>query len=311
MINYKVRPAISTKIILEYCKEINLDMPNCFNHINELDDSDFISMHMITNTLLTVENNLENDIFYFDMIRIIEDRWCNFFAPLLKPSTTQCQQLLEFYNVYPGRMASVEWSLVESATQLTLNAKRGALNTSSKYDDLILFNFISKLLNNNSINEKGCLSIALPFSRSFYGKYIDMFTNVTFDEKKMSITANKTQEEIFNKESFSFKKHSIDVKTKIDAAVNMIPTEELSLSSLSFILGTSPRTLQRTLKSSGILVKDIIRDAKFNHAHKILIKNQCNIKKTSLDCGYKNQSSLTKLFSNTTGLTPTEYAKKI
>lgn len=311
MLNYKVRPAISTKIVLEYCDEANFSMPDEFNKIKLLNDEDLISMNMITKALEMIENNSNDNSFYLDFLHLIESRWVTFFEPYFKASHSQADKLFDFYNVYPGRMASVDWELVETDNHLSLVAKRKNENSSSKFDDLVLFNFVSKILHDPKIDEISSISTSLPFKRSFYNKYVDMFHSVSFESGKMSITVKKTAEEIQEGKTFTSKKVEVNTYNKLMGAANMIPEDSLDLSSLSFVLGLSPRTLQRSLKSIGLSAKDIIRDVKFNHARRKFLSNNCNIKKTALECGFKDQGQLTRLFNETSGVTPSQYKQLI
>lgn len=311
MINYKVRPAISTKIILEYCRNTCFVMPEEFNQIALLDDEDLISMNMVTKALETIENNCSNDVFYFDIIELIETRWVDFFSQQLNPNNSYCGQLANFHAIYPGRIASVEWQLIDTPTTLTLLAPRSTLRSSTKFDDLILFNFVTKLVSLSTLNEPCNITIQLPFDRTFYGKYVDMFKHVTFGTGAMSITIEKSQQEIRDQVSYGSTPSQIALSEQIIAAANMIMLDQLDLSTLSFVLNTSPRTLQRTLKAQGLSASQLIKQVKFNRARSLLMKNRCNIKKTALDCGYRDQAGLTKLFSSYSGLTPTQYTEKL
>lgn len=309
MINYKVRPALLTKAILEKCYEINFSMPDEFNRFMLLEDHDLISMHMITCTLKTIENNTLNDTFYYDFINVIEDRWIGFFEKIMKDSTSPCDKLVNFFNIYPGKFSSVDWTLHEDMTTLTLTAKRMKEKNSCKFDDLMLFNFISKLLSSSYNFDYRSLSVKLPFQRRFYGKYIDIFHNVSFEENDMSITINKSRHDIKNSKSFISPKYEITLYSQVLAAANMIPIEDLDLISLSFVLNISPRTLQRKLQKSGLSTKEIITDVKYNRAVSVLLKNNYNLKKTYLDCGYTNSNQLTRIFLNKNNMTPRDYVK--
>ncbi|WP_394202546.1 helix-turn-helix domain-containing protein [Shewanella waksmanii] len=311
MINYKVRPAISTKIILEYCQQANFSMPEEFNRIGLLNDEDLISMNMVTQALETIEKNSDNDIFYFDIVELIETRWVNFFKSQLRDNNSHCGQLANFHAIYPGKIASVDWQLIDRPTSLTMTASRTHKQACTKFDDLILFNFVSKLISLSPDDQQCNISIALPFERNFYGKYVDMFSNVTFEAGAMAITIEKSQQEIKEQVNYCSTPSQIALHAKVIAAANMVAIDQLDLNSLAFVLNTSVRTLQRTLKSHGLSASHLIREVKFNRARNLLIQNQCNIKKTSLECGFKDQARLTKLFSSFAGVTPSQYSEQL
>ncbi|MEC4728735.1 helix-turn-helix transcriptional regulator [Shewanella sp. D64] len=286
-------------------------MPNEFLNVLNLDDNDLISMKMVTKGLEYIEQHSNNENFYMEFIPVIENRWINFFNSHVKESFTQAERIVNLYKVYPGRMASVNWELKETDTNLSLVARRTSEKSCSKFDDLNLYNFASKILNDSKLDELNPISVSLPFNRRFYGKYTNIFHNVSFDAIDMSITVKKTNEEIESKKIFKVKKCEVGVYFKMIGAANMIPIHNLDLSSLSFILGLSTRSLQRTLKDSGLSASNIIRDVRFNHARRNFLKNNYNIKKTSLECGFKEQGQLTKLFFETSGMTPSQYKQLI
>ncbi|WP_412501736.1 helix-turn-helix domain-containing protein [Shewanella chilikensis] len=310
MISYRVAPAIITKTVLELCDSLSFSMPEEFNRLKHLGDEDLISISMGFKALEMVENNINNNDFYYEYLNIIEKRWVACLEPHLKKSFTQAERLFDYYSVYAGRVASVNWALEETDHHLSLvvsNTNR--LN--SKFSDLNFCYFLSKILLAPELNETSPISTSLPFGRAFYNKYIDIFHDISFDSEKLSITVNKTAKEIKEGKKFHTKKHDVSTYNKLIGAANMIPESSLELSSLSFILGVSPRTLQRNLKSVGLSAKDIIRDVKFNHARRIFLSNRCNIKKTAFECGFKHQGQLTQLFKETSGLTPSQYKQLI
>ncbi|WP_394130841.1 helix-turn-helix domain-containing protein [Shewanella maritima] len=318
MIDFKIRPAVSTKIILDYCDRINFHMPEQYDVIRNLKDCEPIAFKTCNYALETLEKNIEDKYFYYDMSSYISERWLTFFEDRLisylpryhSQHHTQASMLYAFYCAYPGVLASLDWQLIDQPTTLTLLAKRNSRSSSSKYDDLILFGFISKLVNSECIDIKSPILVNLPFDRGFYKYNLDMFGNVNFENGFMSVSVNKSSLEIGNKITFDTVVKEFECYDKVLAAVNMIDADDLSLTSLSFRLGLSERTLQRELKKEGYLVKDIIRHAKFKRALAILIKNKLNLKVTALECGYKDQAQLSHLFAKETGLSPQDYIEQ-
>ena len=90
----------------------------------------------------------------------------------------------------------------------------------------------------------------------------------------------------------------------------MTPVNELDLTSLAFNLSMSKRNLQRELRTHGLCPKEIINIVKINHAKRNLLLNNGNLKKTAYQCGYKDQSQLTRLFISNTGSSPKEWFRQ-
>ena len=312
MIDYKIYPAIFTKSVVEYCSSRNILIPNEYIELLNLHDTDPIGIKMVINALEYVESLLSDDTFYIDFIKIIESRWVDFIECHTNKSHTQVEKLANFYNTYT-RMASVDWVLLETDTSLCLTARRNGEKSCSKFDDLNLYYLVSKIVNDNTLDERSPLSVSLPFSRGFYNKYIENLENVSFNAGNMLLHVKKTEREreTTSATMFNTRKCEISLYQKVVGAANMIPTNHLNLSSLSFVLGISPRSLQRILKNAELSANHIIRDVKFNHAKNAFLKNNLNIKKTSLECGFKEQGQLTTLFYETSGMSPSQYKKLI
>lgn len=307
MVDYKVRPALSVKAVLDYCDAKKKSIPYEYEKFKLNDDLAPISAHARNRLIESIAIDSDSNNVYYDLIPYLEDSWVNKFESKLTHCQTQAEALQGFYNFYQGSVANLDWHLVEQPDTLCLVAKRNRKHGVSLYDDLTLFTFISKLLHQSNFSIGRGITVKLSSERRVYKHYLDMFNNVSFDNGDLSITVCKTELEIKSKRSFKESPKDIDIKVQIIAASNMINYEELSLESLSFVLGMSPRLLQRTLKMNDLYVKNIIKEVRFKHAFNILIKNGFNLKVTALECGYKDQGQLSHLFTSTTGHSPSSY----
>ena len=309
MINYKACPAVLTKSILEFIKKNNILALDEFDFILELDDAELVSMKMVIRLLESIETDDNNNYSYFDLFEYFSFRMLKFFNPLLSAATIPSERLSNFYHIYQGRMANEDWVLEETETYLTLVANRGAQVVSSKYEDLTLYYFIKNLINPEIHNDKDSFKVSLPFERHFYQPLLDSFENASFSNGRFSFSVKKRHQQIKYTNSIQ-NKNKLSVKKQVIAAANMIPIDKLDLTSLAFNLSMSKRNLQRTLQKSNLHPHEIIKIVKINHAKRKLLINGGNFKKTAYQCGYNDQSQLTRLFLNNTGVTPKEWFKQ-
>ncbi|WP_028769398.1 helix-turn-helix domain-containing protein [Shewanella fidelis] len=310
MINYKIRPAILTKSIIEFFKNKKIAIPTEFDFIINLDDSDSVSIRCFTRILDALESEINDNHFYYELVKHFESRTLNYFSPMLKGKKTPIDRLICFYKIYQGHMASVDWELYDDNRTLTLVAKRGNQIASSKFDDLILYSFINTLIHSESYNEVNEITVELPFERAFYKPYLDFVKNASFSTGNLVITILKNQHQTNKGVNLYIPKSTTSISKQIIAAANMIPINELDLTSLAFNLSVSKRSLQRWLKELELCPHEFIDTVKFNHVKRILISNKGNIKKTAYDCGFKDQGKLTKIFIKNSGLPPKEWLRQ-
>ncbi|MGS0724582.1 helix-turn-helix transcriptional regulator [Shewanella sp. 0m-11] len=309
MINYKFRPAILSKPFIEFFKNRNISILSKYDFITDLDDSDLVSINLVAEILNLIEGSANNNYSYFDLVDYIENRIRTFFEPLLINSSTAAERLARFYTCYQGNMASCDWSLEESTTSLSLIANRGEQRSHSKYDDIIIYFFIKKLV---ILDEQKKLSddiIKLSFERSFYYPHVSTFKNTSFSNKKVHIEIKKTHKEIENKIKLYQPKSKVSLENQVIAAANMLPPNYLDVTSLAFNLSMSTRSLQRLLKKHELCPKNIVQLVKFNAVKRKLVANNGNIKKTAYECGFHDQRKLTRLFNLHAGISPKEWFK--
>ena len=73
----------------------------------------------------------------------------------------------------------------------------------------------------------------------------------------------------------------------------------------------SVRTLQRQLKQGGLRFNDLLNQAKFEHAKKMLVDPEMSIKAAAQSLGYSDPAHFTRAFRRWSGLSPTGYRKKL
>ncbi|WP_153916702.1 helix-turn-helix domain-containing protein [Shewanella sp. TC10] len=305
---YKVRPASSVKMVLASCDANKFSLPECFNRFKCLGDKELISMKSGNELLDFIENNTDNPYFFLDFSEGLIDNWLRIIGKDFETCASQAEILFRYFQIYTHRLANYDWRLVEESDSLMLIANRGLEFVSSKFDDLILYGSLISVMKNRGFY--GSVEAGLPFGREYYGRNLALFENVTFDKKHLYIKVNKSQGEVDFINKIQREPSIITEYEQVIAATNMIDVSVLSLESLSFVLGMSSRQLQRTLKAKDLYVKDIIRDARFRRAVNILERNQGDLKRTYLECGFKHQSQLSHLFNKASGLSPLEYTRK-
>lgn len=307
MIDYLVRPAITSKALLEVCQRNRFSLPDEFEQVNMLGDNDFTGFMFPIRVIETIGNNTFNNNFYLDMESELQQRWLDSIrqhAPIAESTATQ---LLSFYKIIALNMTNLNWSITEDGNEIRLVAKRGRGARHSIFEDLILYTFINAVLTQDEIQINTPFIIHAPYEKHIYEKYVSTSKISTFGSEHMIISVMKSKYELGHCLIGTMQPNRIDIYNKLVAAANTIPLSELSVSTLSFALGVSTRTLQRQLKPLGVSLKGVIKEVRFNQARRYFIKNQGNIKQTACDCGFTEQSRLTKLFTTCSGMTPSQY----
>jgi len=311
MIKYRVLPAVMTKLVIEYCEVTGFAIPECYYHLKNLNDFDLIGYNVILDLLNTIENNSDNNIFFVELFPFIKRRFIPYLSQNLRDTSSSTQILNGLLNTFPNKSASVDWKIINSKTEIELVSKRAStMSSSSKYCDIYLYSFMLELLVENQVAcGKNILSVKLPFERSHYAKYVDIFENVEFESNHMSILVRKSERETYESEPRTIELPNLTLIDQVTAAANTINVNALNLQSLSSLIGISERNLQRKLCGVGKKPTAIIKSVKFSRAREKLIRNKGCIKRTAYECGYTDLSSFTRLFVDITGLPPREYVK--
>jgi AraC family transcriptional regulator len=88
-------------------------------------------------------------------------------------------------------------------------------------------------------------------------------------------------------------------------------TQDLSILDLATLTGMSESHLSRSFKRSvGIAPYQYLRQQRVERAKQLLEQQSIAISTIALDCGFANQTHLTKVFRQMTGMTPKAYQKR-
>ncbi|HCW54229.1 MAG TPA: hypothetical protein DG753_10950, partial [Clostridium sp.] len=93
--------------------------------------------------------------------------------------------------------------------------------------------------------------------------------------------------------------------------VNLNFQNGIHLSDLADEMYTSKSTLSRFIKKKlGIYFSELVNEVRLNYAVRDLIETDKTITKISIDCGFSNASTFSKVFQNKYNLSPTLYRKQ-
>ena len=77
------------------------------------------------------------------------------------------------------------------------------------------------------------------------------------------------------------------------------------------LMGTSVRTLARTLSARGLCYSAVVDKVRFDTAKKLLLETSLNIEDVSHEMGFKDHSHFSRMFRRISGLSPREYRKSV
>ncbi|GGQ04356.1 helix-turn-helix domain-containing protein [Shewanella litoralis] len=305
MIKFKCRPALHTKMVIEYCDNKGISVPDHYQHIRFLADEDKINYYTVNNILHEMEALDNNPYFFFELEHVFRERLIPFTIKILDFNKSAALNLLDFTHYYRS-ISDLAWSSIVTDTSVTLVAARGPEQRASKYDDLFIYFCMAEIFK-PLLDKPDDMLICLPYGREFYSKYINMFERVEFNHGCFSVTINKVEGDNDIGECLALE--NISELERVNAAANSIPSHSLSLSTLAQVMSVAPRSLQRELKLLDSKPQNIIDNVKVNYIISRLGINKGNIKLTAYECGFTDMPTFSRFFTRTTGLSPKAYVK--
>jgi len=79
------------------------------------------------------------------------------------------------------------------------------------------------------------------------------------------------------------------------------------IDSIASVVGVSVRTLQRKLASAGRTYSDLVQQARFEEASKMLTRGDAKVIDIAYDLGYEDPSNFSRAFRNFAGASPCEF----
>jgi AraC family transcriptional regulator len=128
-----------------------------------------------------------------------------------------------------------------------------------------------------------------------------------------ALAARLVQNYAVSKPSLEFKAHGLP-QSQLERVIDYIKanlTQDLSILDLATLTGMSESHFSRSFKQSvGIAPYQYLMQQRVERAKQLLEKQSIAISSIALDCGFANQTHLTKVFRQMTGMTPKAYQKR-
>jgi AraC family transcriptional regulator len=127
-----------------------------------------------------------------------------------------------------------------------------------------------------------------------------------------ALAARLVQNYAVNKPSLEFKAKGLP-RSQLERVIDYMEanlTRDLSILDLATLTGTSESHFSRSFKRSvGIAPYQYLMQQRVERAKQLLKQQTISISDIALDCGFANQTHLTKVFRQMTGMTPKAYQK--
>ncbi|MBW3138877.1 helix-turn-helix domain-containing protein [Ferrimonas balearica] len=306
MINYHVRQAGSTLSVLDYCSKQRFALPSEYDSLRFLLPTDLISGNTLINLFGEIEKHSDDPLFFTSVEQhlitsnvLAESR--------AKPIDTPPATLLAgIIRDYASRLSTSRFQLHETDSSVVFVNRRYKTGDRLKYADLMIYAWYTNVIKPVAAAFNSRVSISLPYEKGFYGRYRDYFETVQFGNGEFKIEISKESHEVLPELSVF---NQISPLEKTIAAGNMLSRDSINLTSLAFLLGCSNKLLSYEIKNSGLSASQLINSIKFERVRKQLDANGWNIKEVAYDFGFKNHSGITKIFLNSTGVTPSEFRR--
>jgi AraC family transcriptional regulator len=128
-----------------------------------------------------------------------------------------------------------------------------------------------------------------------------------------ALAARLVQNYAVSKSSLEFKANGLP-QSQLKRVIDYIKanlSQDLSILDLATLTGMSESHFSRSFKQSvGIAPYHYLMQQRVERAKQLLEKPSINISTIALDCGFANQTHITKVFRQMTGMTPKAYQKR-
>lgn len=303
MIKFKVRPAATTKILLAFCNDHGVGVPADYNVFKGLTDFDLTSASAPIRLVEYLADELADDTVLNTVIDDLSKRLLASFngSFLSVYESDYITQINDFYINMVGVRTNLDWRFVEDESSISFIAKPAY---GSVFEDMMVYKFLIQLMALPHVDAPEILKIKFSFGREKYHGF-NLFEGCEFNNDEFSLTvAKNNNSQVYSAIFLNRKLADYDL---FIAGCNTIPINELNITSLAFTLGMSKRNLTRHAESLGISLKTLISNVRYKKARRLLIINNGNIKLTACDCGYTDQGRITKIFTHTMGISPSEF----
>ncbi|MBR9729593.1 helix-turn-helix transcriptional regulator [Shewanella intestini] len=306
MIKFQVRPALTTKSMLDFCQMKGISVPEEYTVFKGLLDFDLTNASSPIRLLEYLSKHENVDATFFEQLFYYSaGQWLIHLKPILSQSCDKsiANQIYDFFINMVGVRTNLDWRLQEDDEKLAfiVNSAYGSV-----YEELILYHFFAALLARADV---GTDEVEIKFAKEMesYNQY-DFLPYCHFNNDRFELTVAKySVSKMINPLFLNRIMSDYDL---LIAACNMIPVSELNVTSLSFILSMSKRTLTKYCEEMGISLKTVINHVKYKRAKRLLVINDGNVKATACDCGYTDQGRISKIFRQISGQSPSEYYKE-
>ncbi|SDK18307.1 AraC-type DNA-binding protein [Ferrimonas sediminum] len=302
---YEISPAISVKSLLKSARDMGISRLEPYGHILHLHDLEPIGKLMVCRVFQIMEEETGSDQFFKDHIHRTVTSKHPILPNIVGHGDLALSSMYRYLLVFSSTIANPGLFIACDHTSLKLTHPHARKDLVGKYSDLNMVIFLQLIMRYAGLQSTST-ALKLPLGGRFYGGDKPYLEHAEFGGDAFEFIIKHSGNTTFPPSEGHLGKR-IGVIRQVQGALNSLPFECLNVEQLSLMLGCSRRHLEILLRQQGETPLKMVNAAIFSRMQQAVIRHNWNVKAVMHEFGISSQSSITKRFIQSSGMTFKEY----